>query len=89
MKSDKSRWFTYIVLCSDQTLYTGIALDLEKRIEEHNTGKGGANYTRSRRPVQLVHVEEFSTRSEATKREYELKKMDRAAKLQLIEKKAK
>ena len=89
MKSDKSRWFTYIVLCSDQTLYTGIALDLEKRIEEHNTGKGGAKYTRSRRPVQLVHVEEFSTRSEATKREYELKKMDRAAKLQLIEKKAK
>ncbi len=84
MKVEKSRWFTYIVLCSDQTLYTGIAVDLEKRIDEHNSGKGGAKYTRSRRPVQLVHFEEFSTRSEATKREFELKKMDRKAKMRII-----
>lgn len=87
MKKGKDCWYTYIVICNDQTLYTGIAKDLEKRLEEHNGGKDGAKYTRTRRPVQLVYREEFANRSEAAKREYQLKKMDRAAKLDLTKKK--
>ena len=87
MKTIKDCWYTYIVRCSDQTLYTGIAKDLEKRLEEHNSGRNGAKYTRTRRPVQLVYKEEFHSRSQAAKREYQLKKMDRASKLELTKKK--
>lgn len=87
MKKLKGNWYTYIVLCKDQTLYTGIAKDLEKRLEEHNGGKNGAKYTRMRRPVKLVYREEFHSRSEASKREHQLKKMDRASKLELTRKK--
>ena len=87
MKKRKDCWYTYIVLCNDQTLYTGITKDLDKRLEEHNSGRNGAKYTRTRRPVQLVYKEEFHSRSEAAKREYRLKKMDRAAKLELTKKK--
>ncbi len=76
-------WYAYIVLCNDRTLYTGIAKDLEKRIESHNAGNG-AKYTRSRRPVRLVYLEEFFSRSEAAKREYQLKQMDKAGKQKLI-----
>jgi putative endonuclease len=85
MKSAKDCWYMYIVLCGDQTLYTGIAKNLEKRLEEHNGSSNGAKYTRARRPVRLVYTEEFSSRSEAAKREYLLKRMDRAAKLKLIQ----
>jgi len=79
-------WYTYIVKCSDLTLYTGITNDLQQRISAHNNGATGARYTRSRRPVILVYFEEFSSRSAAARREYELKKLDRTAKLQLISK---
>lgn len=76
-------WYTYIVRCADQTLYTGITNDIRKRIDAHNQGTG-AKYTRSRRPVILVYTEEFTTRSAAASREYQLKKLDQAAKLALI-----
>ncbi len=82
---EETPWFTYIIRCSDNTLYTGIAKDLEKRIEAHNTGNGGAKYTRTRRPVSLVYQETFSSRSEAAKREYQLKKMIRVEKERLVE----
>ena len=78
-------YYVYIVKCADGTLYTGIATELERRIEEHNTSDKGAKYTRVRRPVALVYQEEYPDRSTASKREYEIKKkMNRAEKLKLI-----
>ena len=79
-------YFVYIVKCADETFYTGIATELERRIEEHNSSEKGAKYTRVRRPVSLVYSEEHPDRSSASKREYEIKKkMSRAEKLKLIE----
>lgn len=78
--SGKENWHVYIVRCRDGTLYTGIARNLEKRIEEHNSGPAGARYTRSRRPVKLVHAEEAPSRSAALKREHEIKRLPRARK---------
>lgn len=75
--------YTYILKCSDDTLYCGWTNDLEKRIKTHNEGKG-AKYTRSRLPVTLVYFEEFATSVEAQKREYEIKQLSRARKLALI-----
>jgi len=78
-------YFVYMVKCADDTFYTGIATELERRIEEHNSSDKGAKYTRSRRPVELVYSEEFPDRSSASKREYSIKKkMSRAEKLELI-----
>ena len=77
--------FTYIVECSDHTLYTGWTNDLEKRIEVHNTGKG-AKYTKTRRPVRLVYFETFATKEEAMSREYHIKRMSRQEKIKLISK---
>ena len=78
-------YYVYMVKCEDDTLYTGIATDLDRRIEEHNTSDRGAKYTRVRRPVTLVYQEEHPDRSTASKREYEIKKkMNRKEKLQLI-----
>ena len=78
-------YFVYMVKCADNTFYTGIARELGRRIEEHNSSDKGAKYTRTRRPVELVYSEEYPDRSSASKREYEIKKkMSRAEKLQLI-----
>ena len=81
----ETMWYTYMVRCCDHTLYTGITTDPEKRLAAHNTGKNGAKYTRARRPVQLVYLEECPSRSAAAKREYALKQLDLAAKLQLLQ----
>lgn len=79
-------YYLYIVQCSDNTLYTGIATELERRIKEHNESDKGAKYTRVRRPVALVYSEIYPDRSTASKREYMIKKkMSRAEKLKLIE----
>ena len=75
--------FTYIVECSDHTLYTGWTNDLEKRIIAHNEGKG-AKYTKTRRPVRLVYFETFATKEEAMSREYRIKRLSRRKKQQLI-----
>ena len=75
--------FTYIVECSDHTLYTGWTNDLEKRITAHNEGKG-AKYTKTRRPVRLVYFETFATKEEAMSREYRIKQLSRRKKQQLI-----
>jgi putative endonuclease len=77
------QWHIYIVRCRDGTLYTGIAMNLKKRIGEHNSREGGARYTRSRQPVELVYSERAASRSEALKREYEIKRLPRAKKKQL------
>lgn len=75
--------YTYIVECSDGSLYTGWTNDLEKRIKAHNDGKG-AKYTKSRRPVVLAYYEEFQTREEAMRREWEIKQMSRQKKMRMI-----
>ena len=75
--------YTYIVKCSDETLYTGWTNNLKKRLEAHNSGKG-AKYTKNRRPVELVYFEEYGTKQEAMKREYAIKQLSRQKKLALI-----
>ncbi len=75
--------YVYIVECSDKTLYTGSTGNIGKRVQEHNSSKAGAKYTRGRRPVKLVYVELCSTPSVALKREAEIKKLSRARKLLL------
>lgn len=78
-------YFLYIVECADETLYTWIAIDLEKRLKQHNWEiLGWAKYTASRRPVKLVYFEKLENRSLATKREIEIKKMSKNKKLELI-----
>ena len=78
-------WFVYIVRCADDTLYTGIAKDVARRVEEHNSNNRlAAAYTRARRPVALVHREALKTRSAAAKREYEIKQMTRQEKQALL-----
>jgi len=78
------QYIVYIVQCSDKTLYTGIAKELNRRIEEHNSSNKGAKYTKARRPVTLVYHEEHTDRSSASKREYAIKKMSRQKKLDLV-----
>jgi putative endonuclease len=78
-------WYIYMVRCADDSLYTGIAKDVERRLQEHNHHDSlGARYTRARRPVQLVYQEVVATRSDAAKREYAIKQLNREAKEALI-----
>lgn len=78
--------YTYIVRCSDGSLYTGWTNDLEKRIKKHNNGTG-AKYTRTRRPVVLAYYEEFQTKKEAMSREYMIKKLSKDQKEALVRRK--
>lgn len=79
-------WFIYIIRCADNSLYTGITKDISRRLVEHNSdNERAAKYTRGRRPVVLVYQETFNTRSAAASREYEIKKMSRPEKEQLVE----
>lgn len=75
--------YTYVLKCDDGSLYTGWTNNLEKRIRDHNDGRG-AKYTRARRPVELIYFETFETKQEAMRREYEIKHMNRKDKLRLI-----
>ena len=70
--------------CSDDTLYTGITTDLDRRVDEHNNSPKGAKYTRIRRPVELIYSESTEDKSSASKREYEIKKLTRIQKLELV-----
>ena len=76
--------YVYMVRCSDDSLYTGWTTNLEERIRTHNAGQG-AKYTKSRRPVELVYYEEYTTKSEALKREYAIKQLTRAQKVKLFD----
>lgn len=70
--------------CRDETLYTGITTDIERRVDEHNHSDKGAKYTKLRRPVKLVYTEEALNRSEASKREHQIKKLSRLKKMELV-----
>mgnify|MGYP003763319363 FL=1 len=70
--------------CKDNSLYTGITTDLERRVKEHNSSKLGAKYTRARRPVKLVYSKEFESRSEALIEEARIKKLARVEKIKLF-----
>ena len=70
-------------MCSDDTFYTGVTNDLEKRLIQHNQGKG-AKYTRARLPVDVVYTERAPDRGKALKREYEIKQLSRGEKGALI-----
>lgn len=76
-------WFIYILQCNDNSLYTGVTNDLDRRIAAHNDGTG-AKYTKGRGPVTLLYREESASRSDAQKREYSIKQMSRAEKIQLL-----
>ncbi len=79
-------YYLYILRCKDKTLYTGIAVDLKRRLGEHNNSKLGAKYTLARRPVKLVYARKFRNRSLASKEESRIKKLSRKEKLDLIKK---
>ena len=81
--STTDSWCVYILRCNDNTLYTGIARNLDRRLEEHNTGRRGAKYTRGRRPVTLLYWEPSESRSTATKREHEIRQLNAEEKMAL------
>ena len=76
-------FYCYVLECSDGTYYTGWSTDPQRRLLEHNSGKG-ARYTRSRRPVRLVYQEELPDKSSALKRERAIKALPRPKKLKLV-----
>ncbi len=79
-------YYLYILKCSDGTLYTGITVDLERRMEEHNSSHLGAKYTKTRRPVKLVYSKKYRNRSAASKHEARIKTLSRKEKLAIIKK---
>ena len=78
-------YYVYIVRCSDNSLYTGITTDINRRIHEHNETKKGAKYTKSRRPVSLVYSALIGDRSSAQKEEYRIKKLSKIKKQKLVD----
>ena len=84
MAALEKKWYVYILKCADDTLYTGITTDVEKRLEAHRSGKG-AKYTRGRSPLELVYRETCGSHSEALKRERKIKSLTREEKQKLIE----
>ena len=79
----ETQWYLYILRCKDNTLYTGITTDVEKRLDAHRSGKG-AKYTRGRAPLELVYRESCGSHSDALKREAEIKKLSRQVKELLV-----
>ena len=86
MEQDKklAPWYVYMVRASDQSLYTGITTDPERRFAEHQSGKAGAKYFRGRDALEMVYLEASTDRSSASKREAQIKKLSRVEKLVLI-----
>ena len=76
-------WYVYILECNDGTLYTGVTTDVERRLHKHATGQG-AKYTRARGVKRLLHAEEYSSKSEAYRREAQIKGWSRKEKCNLI-----
>ena len=79
-----SNYYAYLARCNDDSLYAGYTNNIENREEAHNEGNAGARYTRMRRPVKIVYFEEFVNRSDAMKRESELKRLSKKQKEELI-----
>lgn len=81
-----SDWFVYMLRCSDDSLYTGVTTDIDRRLRQHNGELvGGAKYTRLRRPVTLVWQEIHKDRSSASKKEWKIKQLRRTEKLLLLQ----
>ncbi len=84
--NDQNNWMVYILECCDKSLYCGITNNIERRLKQHSGElKGGAKYTLSRRPCHLVYLEKSASRKEALIREFEIKKMPKSQKIELIE----
>ena len=79
-------YIVYILKCADKTLYVGCTNNLKKRLKEHNESKGGAHYTKIRRPVVLKYFEKFRTYAKARAREAEIRRWTREEKLDLLKK---
>jgi putative endonuclease len=77
-------WYVYFLRCNDNSLYAGITTDINRRLHEHNHSKLGAKYTRAKRPVTLVFLEKSLDKSMASKREYQLKRLTKVKKEQLV-----
>ena len=84
MQPSEKAWFLYVLRCADDTFYTGTTTDITRRIDEHNTKKCGAKYTKTRRPVELIFWLDFENRSQAQKAEYKFKKLTRTQKEKII-----
>lgn len=78
-----SIYILYILQCSDNSLYTGITNDIDKRMESHRSGKG-SKYVNAHKPFSLIYTEEFANKSEALKREIQIKKWSRAEKIRKL-----
>ncbi len=83
IKEIESAFFCYMVECADGTYYTGWTTEPERRVKEHNSGRG-ALYTKFRRPVELIYLEQVADRSIAQQREYAIKKLTREKKIDLV-----
>ena len=79
----EKNWFVYMLKCADDSLYTGITTEPERRLLQHNAGIG-AKYTRCRLPVSMVYIQQVSDHSQALRTELQIKKLPRSEKLKLI-----
>ena len=77
-------WFLYVVRCKDNSLYTGVTTDVDRRLFEHNSSKRGARYTRYRRPIKLVYWERHLDQSEAQQAEYKFKQLNKKEKERIV-----
>lgn len=77
-------WFVYILLCSDKSFYTGISNNPQKRFLDHQAGKGG-RYTRSHKPVRIIYSEHWESKTEALKREKQIKGWSRNKKIEILQ----
>lgn len=82
--SDK-KYYVYILECADNTYYTGYTTDVKRREKAHNSEKSGAKYTRSRRPVHVIYIEQYDTMHDALAREAAIKKLSRKQKEALVQ----
>ncbi len=80
----KNTWYVYFLRCNDNSLYAGITTNIDRRLHQHNHTKLGAKYTRAKRPVTLVFIEAALDKSTASKREYQIRKLTKTQKEQLV-----
>lgn len=85
VEKPESKWYLYVLECSDGTYYTGISNDIPRRVAMHNAGTA-SRYTRARRPVKIIHRKRCRSRSDALKKEYALKQLTREEKEGYLEK---
>lgn len=77
-------WYVYMIRCENDTLYTGVTTDVDRRFKEHKEGKTGAKYTRANKPLAVVYTKRFKNRSNAQREEWKIKKLSKAEKETLI-----